>query len=109
MGSPATRRVGGVSPGDHAGYGPAVLQRLVHRVRRADEQLFARAAASHSPALDAVLPRLTRAADHGALWAVTPGALALTGRSGRRAATRGLLSLGLASAVVNGPAKLLFR
>jgi undecaprenyl-diphosphatase len=59
--------------------------------------------------LDRVLPRLTRAADHGVLWWGAAGALGLSGGQRRRAAVRGLLSLGVASAVANVPAKLSTR
>jgi undecaprenyl-diphosphatase len=83
--------------------------RLAEKLRAADERLFARAATSHNDALDAVLPRLTRLADHGVLWAGVAAGLALSGRPGRRAAVRGLTSLAVSSAVVNGPAKWVFR
>ncbi len=83
--------------------------RLAERLRAADERLFARAATSDNVALDAVLPRLTRAADHGVLWIGVAAGLALSGRKGRRAAARGLTSLAVSSAVVNGPAKWVFR
>jgi membrane-associated phospholipid phosphatase len=83
--------------------------RLAERLRAADERLFARAATWHNDALDAVLPRLTRSADHGGIWLGLAVALALSGRSGRRAATRGMVSLGISSAVVNSPAKWMFR
>lgn len=82
---------------------------FVLRLHAADERLFLRAAATHAPALDATLPRLSRAADHGLLWFGVAAALAATGRPGRRAAARGLASLAVASAVVNGPAKWAFR
>lgn len=86
-----------------------MLPRLAERLRAADERLFARAATSHIEAVDAVLPRLTRAADHGVLWMGIAAGLALSGRTGRRAAARGLTSLAVSSAVVNGPAKWVFR
>ncbi|MFN2537361.1 MAG: phosphatase PAP2 family protein [Mycobacteriales bacterium] len=61
----------------------------------------------HSPLLDRVLPPLTTSANRGGLWLGVAGVLALSGR--RRAAVRGLLSLGVASAVANGPVKLATR
>ena len=54
-----------------------------------------------STVLDEVLPRLSRAADHGVLWIGIAGGLALSGRSGRRVAGRGLVALSLASATTN--------
>jgi undecaprenyl-diphosphatase len=50
----------------------------------------------------------SQAADRTVLWWVVAAVLAASGgRFGRRAALRGLLSAGLASAVANGPLKLL--
>jgi diacylglycerol kinase family enzyme/membrane-associated phospholipid phosphatase len=86
-----------------------VTHRALDAVRRADRSLFARAARLDAPVLDRVLPRLTSAADHGVLWFGLAGAVALTGTTGRRAATRGLASLAVASALANGPAKYLIR
>jgi undecaprenyl-diphosphatase len=86
-----------------------VTHRAIDAVRRADRTLFTRAARADVPVLDRVLPRLTSAADHGLLWLGLAGGLALAGTTGRRAATRGLVSLGVASALANGPAKYLVR
>jgi membrane-associated phospholipid phosphatase len=83
-----------------------VVRRLVH----AERGLMRRSASSRSPALDRSLVTLTRAADYSRLWLLIAGALATCGGPrGRRAARRGLLSLALAAAVANGPAKLLVR
>src|SRR3954470_14475392 len=86
-----------------------MLLRLANRARAADVRLFGKAATWDNPTLDDVLPRVTRAADHGVLWMGIAAALALSGRRGRRSAARGMLSLGMSSAVVNGPAKWVFR
>ncbi len=60
--------------------------------------------------LDVILPKLSRAADHGVLWAGVALALAAKGgKENRRAALRGMGGLALASTAVNGPAKLAFR
>ena len=74
-----------------------------------DKQVFARVARTDNPVIDEVVPRLTNGANHGLLWFGVAGALALTGNDGRRAAVRGLMSLGVASAVANGPAKWAVR
>ncbi|MGK5530577.1 bifunctional phosphatase PAP2/diacylglycerol kinase family protein [Streptomyces sp. URMC 129] len=72
------------------------------RLSRLDRRIFERVAAAHPPGVQFVLPRLTRAADHGRLWMGTAGALAvLGGRSGRRAAGRGIAALALASFTTN--------
>jgi undecaprenyl-diphosphatase len=66
-------------------------------------------AAHHAPALDVVLPRLTRTANHGVLWWAVAAGLGATRGPRRRAAVRGLLALGIASGVANVPAKLSIR
>ena len=53
---------------------------------------------------------VNRLSDWGILWLGLGAAMAAAGnRFGRRAATRGLLSAGIASAVANGPVKVLAR
>jgi undecaprenyl-diphosphatase len=84
-----------------------VLTRLLTRAGALDRRFFAAAHRVDNPVLDRVLPPLTSSADHGGLWLGVAAALALTGR--RRAAVRGLVSLGAASAVANGPLKLVTR
>ena len=83
--------------------------RVLTRLDRLDLALYRRAASADVPGLDRVLPRLTSSANHGGLWFATSAALALSGGVRRRAALRGLLSLGLASATANIPAKLSAR
>lgn len=74
--------------------------------RDLDRVLFARLAAARPRGVHSVLPRISRAADHGVLWAGTAAALGvLGGRSVRRGALRGLGSLAIASAVSNLIAK----
>jgi diacylglycerol kinase family enzyme/membrane-associated phospholipid phosphatase len=85
------------------------LNNLVIRAVEADVAAFRRVARMEHVVVDAVVPRLTKAADHGLLWYGVAGVLALTGVTGRRAAVRALMSLGFASAVSNGPAKWAVR
>ncbi|MDD1061794.1 phosphatase PAP2 family protein [Streptomyces cocklensis] len=67
-----------------------------------DAALFAEVAGRHWPGAEPVLPRLSRAANHGRLWcAVAAGMAVAGGRDGRRAALRGMGSLALASLSVN--------
>jgi undecaprenyl-diphosphatase len=71
-----------------------------------DAALYAAVAASETPALDGAMRKLTRAADHSKLWFGCAAGMALIGGpGGRRAASRGLLSLGLASGFANLVAK----
>lgn len=84
--------------------------RLPAALQRTDVAAFRWVARRHAPLLDAILPRLSRTADHSLLWVATGAVLAATGgRFGRRAAVRGLAVLGVTSAVVNLPVKLAAR
>lgn len=76
----------------------AVLKRLL----AVDCRLFEFAAERHWPGAGPVLPRLSRAANHGVLWFAAAAAIAAsrTPRA-RRAAARGLASLSLASLTIN--------
>ncbi|GAA2249319.1 phosphoesterase [Streptomyces ruber] len=79
--------------------GPHVLR---DRFLALDCRLFEAVATRHWPGGDHVLPRLTRAANHGKLWFAVAAGLAATGSPrARRAAVRGLASLTLASAAIN--------
>jgi undecaprenyl-diphosphatase len=55
-----------------------------------------------TPLLDVPVRRLSRAADHSRLWLGIAAGLALAGGpAGRRAAVRGVLAVGISSALVN--------
>jgi undecaprenyl-diphosphatase len=67
-------------------------------------------AGARLPLLERLLPALSAAADRSLLWVVIGAVLgAFGGRDGQRAARRGLVSLGVTSALVNGPLKLVWR
>ena len=69
---------------------------------RVDVAVYAAIARTPTPALDAAMTRLTRAADYSRLWLVTAAIMATAGGSrGRRAASSGLASVGVTAAVVN--------
>ncbi|MER7044765.1 bifunctional phosphatase PAP2/diacylglycerol kinase family protein [Streptomyces jumonjinensis] len=70
---------------------------------RWDRQLFDTVAARRWPGAEPVLPKLSRAADHGVLWFGVAAGIAVlgSGARARRAAVRGVASLAVASAVVN--------
>jgi undecaprenyl-diphosphatase len=75
-----------------------------------DAAIYAAIAASPTPTFDRALGRLSRAADHAKLWIGSAGLLATAGGDrGRRAATTGLVSLSVTSAVVNVVLKPLGR
>ncbi|WP_329454736.1 bifunctional phosphatase PAP2/diacylglycerol kinase family protein [Streptomyces sp. NBC_01497] len=77
--------------------------RLAGLLSDVDKRVFRFAATRHWPGAEPVLPRLSRAANHGLLWFGAAAGIAVLGRGARsrRAATRGIASLALASATVN--------
>ncbi len=84
--------------------------RVLAWLSRADHALFDAVAHSDNAVLDGPMRRLTRAADHSKLWTgVAAGLLVFGGRSGSRAAARGLASLAVTSLVTNQGAKRLRR
>jgi undecaprenyl-diphosphatase len=87
-----------------------IVTGLLRRLRRGDRLLLLKLSRSGGPRVDTALTALSWAADHSKLWvAVAAALLVVGGPSGRRAAARGLASVALASAFVNGPLKLLSR
>jgi diacylglycerol kinase family enzyme/membrane-associated phospholipid phosphatase len=86
-----------------------VITRAAARLQTADERLFDFVARRDLRVIDKLAPRLTSAADRGGLWLATAAILSTTGKRGRRAGVAGMMSLGLASAVANGPAKWVAR
>lgn len=84
--------------------------RLRRGLDRADRRLLGWAVRGRSPASNTALTLLSRAADNGKLWYATAGLLAASGqRRPRTAAAAGLLGMGLASGLVNGPLKFLWQ
>ncbi len=74
--------------------------------KRIDAAVYAAIAGTEAPALDLAMRRLSLAADGSRLWFGTAACLSLAGGpGGRRAAIRGLASLGVASAFANLVAK----
>jgi undecaprenyl-diphosphatase len=77
---------------------------------RLDLAVYAAIAQLPTPTLDRAMSRLSRAADYSRLSLASAAALALLGgRGGRRAATSGLASVAVTSAVVNVAVKPLGR
>ncbi|MFI5506631.1 bifunctional phosphatase PAP2/diacylglycerol kinase family protein [Mycobacterium sp. NPDC051804] len=75
-----------------------------------DREVFEAIADSPSPLLDAVMPKLTSAADHSKLWFAIAAGLATFGTpSMRRGATRGVVSLGVTSLLTNQVAKRVWK
>ena len=82
--------------------GPRGIRGLVRRIRILDDEVFLALAGSHQPVLDAVMPRLTRAADHSVLWLGTAAFLTVGGdRRSVHGAWRGVAAIGVASLLAN--------
>jgi len=74
---------------------------VLHQAGAVDRAVYEAVASVPTPALDRVMRGLSGAADHSVLWLGIAAAIAGQGPSGRRAAARGLLAIGAASALVN--------
>ncbi|MEU9102644.1 phosphatase PAP2 family protein [Streptomyces sp. NPDC048361] len=80
------------------------------RMGSIDHRWFERVATARLAGADRVLPRLSRAANHGRLWFATAAVLAAAGGpTARRAARRGVGALALASLTTNTVAKYATR
>jgi undecaprenyl-diphosphatase len=83
---------------------------MLKRLHELDVAAYKRIALSPSPEpVDRAWAHFTHAADHSKIWFAVAAVLATRGRPGRRAALRGLLSLGVTSAVANHVGKRLFN
>lgn len=94
-------RIGGI---DRLGRLEPAKQRLeavLHQAGAVDRAVYATIAKVPTPALDVAMRRLSNSANHSAIWLAVAAALSMTGATGRRAATRGLVAIGFTSAVVN--------
>jgi membrane-associated phospholipid phosphatase len=89
---------------------PRALGRWLADAERVDVAVYAAIAETPTPALDAAMARLSRAADYSRLSLTSAAALAVAGgRRGRRAAAMGLASLGVTATIVNLAVKPLGR
>src|SRR5271165_1110564 len=67
-----------------------------------DQAIYSAIAATPTPSLDEPLRRLSNAANNSRLWLAIAATLAVAGgRTGRRAAVRGTMAIGVTSALVN--------
>jgi undecaprenyl-diphosphatase len=91
--------------------GPA-RRRVTDTLRQAgavDRSVYEAIAAVPTPALDVAMRRLSNAANYSRTWLAISACIALTGPAGRRSAARGLLAIGVTSAIVNLGLKSLSR
>jgi membrane-associated phospholipid phosphatase len=97
--SPAWQRLEAIL--QQMGAGPRAVAAL-RQLAAVDRAVYEAIASVPTPTLDEPLRRLSRAADKSRLWLAIAALLALAGGpTGRRAALRGVLSIGVTSAVVN--------
>ena len=83
--------------------------RILRQLSDLDRAIYNAIAATPTPDVDVAIRRLSRSADHSRLWIGIAAALAaFGGPAGRRAAARGLLTVGITSAVVNIGVKSLY-
>jgi membrane-associated phospholipid phosphatase len=76
--------------------------RVLRQLSDLDRAIYTAIARTPTPDLDEPLRKLSHLADNSRLWlGVAAGLAVLGGPNGRRAAARGLLTVGLASAAVN--------
>ncbi|BBY27649.1 bifunctional phosphatase PAP2/diacylglycerol kinase family protein [Mycolicibacterium sediminis] len=86
------------------------IQQIGKGLGTLDREIFEAIAESPSPLLDAVMPRLTAAADHSKLWFAIAAGLGVVGtKRMRRGALRGVATLGVTSLVTNQVAKRAWR
>ena len=82
------------------------MSEWLSEAKAVDTAVYGAIAASDTPSLDVAMRGLSRAADQSKLWFAIAAALALLGGpSGRLAARKGLVSLGIASGFANLVAK----
>jgi undecaprenyl-diphosphatase len=74
---------------------------ILHQAGAVDRAVYATIAKVPTPALDRAMRRLSHSADRSLIWLGVAAGLSVTGAAGRRAAARGLLAIGVTSAVVN--------
>ncbi|HEX2263574.1 MAG TPA: glycerophosphatase, partial [Pseudonocardiaceae bacterium] len=78
-----------------------LVRRAAQKINRADRELVRRSAAIPPSAADEGLKRLTRTANHSLLWFGAAAVLACRKGATRRAALRGVASIGGASLTIN--------
>ncbi|MDT4942804.1 MAG: hypothetical protein QOJ34_2893 [Pseudonocardiales bacterium] len=86
------------------------IARTRRAIGRLDKRLLAAAIRGRSPATNAVMTSASGAANRSMLWMAVAAGLAATGRRrNRTAAASGLLGIGVAATLVNGPLKFAWR
>ena len=86
------------------------LGNVLGQLSALDRAIYTAIAATPTPDLDGPLRRLSELADNSRLWlGIAAGLAVVGGPAGRRAAARGILSVGVTSAMVNIGVKSVYR
>ena len=86
------------------------LGNVLRQLGDLDRAIYTAIAETPTPDLDGPLRRLSELADNSRLWlGIAAGLAVVGGPAGRRAAARGILSVGVTSAVVNIGVKSVYR
>jgi diacylglycerol kinase family enzyme/membrane-associated phospholipid phosphatase len=86
------------------------IQQIGEGLGTLDREVFEAIAESPSPLLDAVMPRLSSAADHSKLWFALAAVIGAVGStSAKRGAARGVASLAVTSLLTNQVAKRVWK
>ncbi|WP_319455773.1 MULTISPECIES: bifunctional phosphatase PAP2/diacylglycerol kinase family protein [unclassified Mycobacterium] len=86
------------------------IQQIGEGLGTLDRELFEAVAESPSPLLDAMMPRLSSAADHSKLWFVLAAVIGVAGStSAKRGAARGVATLAVTSLLTNQVAKRVWK
>ena len=86
------------------------LGNVLRQLSALDRAIYTAIAETPTPDLDGPLRRLSELADNSRLWlGIAAGLAVVGGPAGRRAAARGILSVGVTSAVVNIGVKSVYR
>jgi diacylglycerol kinase family enzyme/membrane-associated phospholipid phosphatase len=91
-------------------WGPRGIRQIGQGLGTLDREIFEAVAESPSPLLDAMMPKLTSAADHSKLWFCLAAVIGAAGTpSMRRGASRGVVSLAVTSLLTNQGAKRVWK
>jgi len=89
---------------------PGPAEDVLHELGALDQAVYGAVADSPTPSLDRGLRAISHAANYSQLWLAIAALLAVAGgHRGRRAALRGVLAIGVSSAVVNQGVKRVAR
>ncbi len=85
---------------------PSKIKTVLREVNKLDQSVYAAVATSPTPSLDTALRKLSHAANYSRIsGGIAVGLAVFGGSAGRKAAMRGMVSIGVTSAVLNAAVK----